>query len=84
MTGQDRRFDGCGIPEPHGAVQGTRHETFAVRAESHGPHAVLVSPEDEPGTKFVPSETGGSCSPGCHANQAYDRTLPDLSELEEK
>jgi len=31
---------------------------------------------------YQPSETGGSCAPGCHEKQAYDRGAPDSAKGE--
>jgi len=63
----------------HNALKG---RSCALCHEPHGSNSPRLVADSVPfGTwrlplKFVKSETGGSCAPGCHRPQAYDRQSP--------
>jgi predicted CXXCH cytochrome family protein len=51
------------------------HETHASTNELHVRNSVPFGKWEMP-IKFTKSDSGGSCSPGCHKPYAYDRNAP--------
>jgi len=58
------------------------HEVHAGKDPKHLAEKTIFGTWEMP-IRFKKTETGGSCSPGCHKKQAYDREEPVAEELGE-
>lgn len=69
--------------DPRGRTCRACHSTHASTQDMHVREAVPYGQWQLP-VSFTPSQTGGSCNPGCHKPYSYDRKQPVAYDLPAK